>query len=92
MTCCVRGCIERYSILYRFPKDYPEIFEMWTEIIKPVNYELMSPEEIYKKYYVCEKHFSKDCWVQGTKRLIRTAIPSLLIQRKYPSFLITSNI
>ncbi|KAJ8972957.1 hypothetical protein NQ317_000791 [Molorchus minor] len=54
--------------------------EMWLNNIKPPNYENLTTLEIYNKYYVCEKHFSNDCIVAGTRRgLKRTAVPTLHI-------------
>ncbi|KAJ8972523.1 hypothetical protein NQ317_003069, partial [Molorchus minor] len=61
-------------------KKEPEIFRMWLNNIKPPNYENLTTLEIYNKYYVCEKHFSNDCIVAGTRRgLKRTAVPTLHI-------------
>lgn len=81
--CCVTGCENRHSKRHRFPKNDPEIFTLWVERIQPRNFKVMSVDEIYSKYYVCEEHFLLSDIVPGTKRgLKRTAVPAVNIPGK----------
>lgn len=69
--------------MHRFPKNNEHLFRTWLESIKPANYENMTQQQIYDKYYVCEAHFSPNFIVQGTKRgLAAMAVPSLNLPEK----------
>lgn len=70
--------------MHRFPKNDEKLFQIWLQRIKPMNYQHMTPLQIYKKYYVCDAHFSSNCIVEGTKRgLITTAVPSVNLPDRY---------
>lgn len=46
---------------------------------------------IYKQFRVCRLHFDKDCFNGGCKRLLNSAVPSLLLansQRNVAKFLV----
>lgn len=84
--CCVPGCKNLHSKRHRFPKKEPEIFDAWVKRIKPAIYEILTMQEMYNKYVVCEEHFTEDCIVPGLRGRKRTAVPSLNIPGKFYSF------
>jgi hypothetical protein len=77
--CCVLHCEDNISKRHRFPKD-KELFHKWiSNINNPALYNL-TIEQVYKSYYVCDRHFSADCLVPGTLRgLTKTAVPTLCL-------------
>ncbi|XP_023311289.1 uncharacterized protein LOC108911603 [Anoplophora glabripennis] len=78
--CCVPNCLNRSSKRHRFPKSDIDLFKTWLQIIKPVDCDELTIEQIYNRCYVCEDHFSSECFVPGTRRgLTRNAVPTLLI-------------
>lgn len=80
--CCVSQCKNRTSRRHRFPRKYPEVFKLWVERIKPKDFMVLTTEEIYNRYVVCENHFCASDIVPGKRGLKATAIPSLLIPGK----------
>ncbi|XP_044755114.1 uncharacterized protein LOC123314066 [Coccinella septempunctata] len=77
-NCCVPGCMDRVSQRHRFPKANPTIFTTWLEVINPQNWQELSDEQIYNRYYVCHAHFTKNCHFPGSKRgLTIDAVPTI---------------
>lgn len=77
--CCVPNCTNK-GVRHRFPRSNPVIFQKWLDIIKSLNYETLSMDQQYNRYYVCNNHFSDDCFVVGIQRgLKRKALPTLNI-------------
>jgi general transcription factor IIIA len=75
--CCVPGCTDNISTRHRFPKD-PELFQEWKNNVNNPALKDLSVTKVYNLYYICNRHFSKNCLVVGTKRgLTRTAVPTL---------------
>lgn len=83
--CCVPECNDRESKRHRFPgyQKYPKMFEKWLQRIKPHNFQLMSFEEMYSKFYVCESHFRPEDIIESRRGLKLTSIPSVNIPGKY---------
>lgn len=88
--CCVSNCTNKFARRHTFPKRYMSTFKQWVDIIKPPLYETLTTDQIYKKYLVCDDHFSNDCFVPGTKRGLKVhAIPTINIpgtDGKYKNF------
>jgi hypothetical protein len=79
--CCVPGCTDNISTRHRFPKD-PELFQEWKNNVNNPALKDLSVTKVYNLYYICNRHFSKNCLVVGTKRgLTRTAVPTLHLGR-----------
>ncbi|XP_044746884.1 uncharacterized protein LOC123308334 [Coccinella septempunctata] len=77
-NCCVPGCMDRVSQRHRFPKANPTLFKTWLEVIKPQNWQELSDEQIYNRYYVCHVHFTKNYHLPGSKRgLTIDAVPTI---------------
>ncbi|VEN44990.1 unnamed protein product, partial [Callosobruchus maculatus] len=66
--CCVPGCIESRGQRDRLPKPIEELFDLWLERIKPHNYEQLSREQIYNRFYVCNQHFTPNCFLPGSRK------------------------
>ncbi|XP_030758212.1 THAP domain-containing protein 1-like [Sitophilus oryzae] len=78
--CSVPGCINGKPKRHRFPKSDPAIFRQWLVKIDSAKLFSMDNETIYRLCRVCDKHFTRDCIVEGTKRgLKRTAVPTLYL-------------
>ncbi|XP_045473667.1 uncharacterized protein LOC123680055 [Harmonia axyridis] len=76
--CCVRGCTDEISVRHRFPKRNLDIFEKWLQIIQPKNWQELSRERIYDRYYVCHSHFKENYHLPGSQRgLTCHAIPTI---------------
>uniref|UniRef100_A0A1Y1JZB1 THAP-type domain-containing protein n=1 Tax=Photinus pyralis TaxID=7054 RepID=A0A1Y1JZB1_PHOPY len=89
LKCCVPGCTDKTSKRHRFPKDV-QMLRKWVEVIQ--NSALMSqePYTIYKSSYVCDRHFSQEYLVPGTRRgLSRIAVPTLYLTA-FPDVMSTS--
>ncbi|KAJ8980836.1 hypothetical protein NQ317_018416 [Molorchus minor] len=77
-SCCVFACDDLVSSRHRFPKNDEETFKVWVKVVKHPRFATLTPEEIYKSYYVCNRHFSEDAQVKGTRRGLKMgAIPTL---------------
>ncbi|KAG5896664.1 hypothetical protein JTB14_021307 [Gonioctena quinquepunctata] len=78
--CCVEQCHNKFGRRHRFPKTNPEAFKAWVERIKPRNHEILSEEQIYNTFVICEEHFSPEYFVPGSRRgLSYHAVPTLKI-------------
>lgn len=81
--CCVINCRNVPGRRHRFPKRNKDILMKWINVIKPQNYENLTINEIYSKFYICDEHFTPDCFITGTNRGLKaTAIPSLNLPSK----------
>jgi hypothetical protein len=80
--CCVPGCSDRTSKRHRFPKD-EELFKKWVESIQQPCLRNLNQEQIYKSYFVCDRHFMQEYLVPGTKRGLRKdAVPTMYMSGK----------
>ncbi|XP_045471803.1 uncharacterized protein LOC123678701 [Harmonia axyridis] len=78
VKCCVEGCEDVVSMRHRFPKSNPTFFKIWIDNIKPKNWETLSVQQIYNRYYVCHAHFEKCYHLVGSLRgLTVHAVPTL---------------
>lgn len=83
MKCCVLNCTDIHSRRHRFPKNYPDVYKQWLQNVRPVNYENLSVKDVYNKYYVCDSHFTPECFVPGTRRGLRKdAVPTISVPGK----------
>ncbi|XP_025192187.1 uncharacterized protein LOC112592377 [Melanaphis sacchari] len=73
--CVVNHCKSKDVVCHRFPNPKTELQRLvqWMNIIGLKN---IDPESVYKKKFICEKHFTSDCSSPGTKRLNANAYPS----------------
>ncbi|XP_063911425.1 uncharacterized protein LOC135128445 [Zophobas morio] len=76
--CSVPGCDDKVSKRHRFPKE-EQLLKKWIENVNAPLFSSMEPSEIYKKY-VCDRHFSSDFKVPGTRRGLRKdAFPNICL-------------
>lgn len=79
-SCCVRNCKNKGGRRHRFPKNQPDTFKAWLEMVKPRDYKTLSVESIYNRYYICDDHFSAERFVPGTRRGLKVyAVPTVNI-------------
>lgn len=84
-TCCVRKCRNKKGRRHRFPKNHPDTFKAWLEILQPPDYKTLPVDKIYHRYYICDDHFDQDCFVPGTRRGLKVhAVPTLNIPPDSP--------
>ncbi|KAK4882037.1 hypothetical protein RN001_005356 [Aquatica leii] len=80
--CCVSGCVDRISKRHRFPKDV-SLLKEWVKNIKDQRLNTLSPQEIYSKYYVCDRNLVLEYLVPGTRRgLRRDASKKIYLEQK----------
>ena len=78
--CVVISCKSRNGISkHHFPKNDLPRFEVWVQRCGNPKLLTMTPDQIYKSYFVCDLHFDTDCHSEGTKLLKRNAIPTLCL-------------
>lgn len=77
--CCVPGCTDITSSRHRFPKGELDVFNVWVNRINHPRFKNLQPEQIYKTYVVCDRHFTEDNKVRGSKKLIHRVLPTLHI-------------
>ncbi|XP_063903637.1 uncharacterized protein LOC135123066 isoform X2 [Zophobas morio] len=76
--CSVPGCDDKVSKRHRFPKE-EQLLKKWIENVNAPLFSSMEPSELYNKY-VCDRHFSTDFKVPGTRRgLRRDAFPNICL-------------
>ncbi|CAH2100779.1 unnamed protein product [Euphydryas editha] len=74
-TRCVFDC-EHFDVLHRFPKPFDDRFRQWKEIVgEPL--EGKTDKEIHTNYRICNQHFESQYFYPHSKRLARTAYPTL---------------
>ncbi|KAL1489053.1 hypothetical protein ABEB36_013998 [Hypothenemus hampei] len=86
--CCVPNCKppkqgEKVFIMRMLPIRDPERYKIWINRIG--NSDLKNCEDLkeaYKKYRVCERHFSSHCIITGEKQIKRDSLLTLHL----PSF------
>ncbi|XP_069365826.1 uncharacterized protein [Maniola hyperantus] len=75
---CVFGC-EQFDVLHHFPKpghSSLKRFQQWKEIVGQ-DLESKTDDEIYTNYRICNHHFEDRFLYHHSKRLAKTAFPSL---------------
>jgi hypothetical protein len=78
--CCVPYCKDNISKRHRFPKGDENIFNKWVNNVRHPKFEGLNKDQIYRSYYVCDRHFEEEFKVPGTKRGLRKdAMPSLFL-------------
>lgn len=81
--CCVVGCHDKHSKRHRFPLRDHKLFKLWLDSIDNPKLSKLPLKHIYKRYYVCDRHFSIKCKVPGTKRgLTANAVPTVYLIEK----------
>jgi hypothetical protein len=66
--CCVPYCKDNISKRHRFPKGDENIFNKWVNNVRHPKFEGLNKDQIYRSYYVCDRHFEEEFKVPGTKR------------------------
>lgn len=83
--CVVLGCDTSYSDIktprHRFPKN-ELIFNTWVERCGNNKLLNMPMNEVYKRFVMCDKHFTPNCKSPGFKKLILTSVPTLKLPGK----------
>ncbi|CAH2100578.1 unnamed protein product [Euphydryas editha] len=76
---CVFGCVTKGVSIHNFPNPskFPERFRQWVNLVGAPLFGI-SDAEIYKKYKVCDVHFTNEDRNRN-KRLNAIAVPSLCI-------------
>ncbi|XP_050311009.1 uncharacterized protein LOC126746710 [Anthonomus grandis grandis] len=76
--CCVPGCKDFLSKTHRFPKNNLPVFRAWIRAVKPKNWDILTLDQVYNRYLVCDVHFAKkDCMPGFQRGLKANAVPML---------------
>ncbi|KAL1489204.1 hypothetical protein ABEB36_014137 [Hypothenemus hampei] len=85
--CCVPNCkstggkkTKKPISMRALPISDPERYKIWIHRIR--NPKLTACEELkaaYRKFRICDLHFSIHCFLMGEKRLMRNSLPTLFI-------------
>lgn len=83
ISCCVLNCSDKFQPRHRFPVNHPEICKKWIEATgnPKVQAFVNDLESVYKKYFVCQRHFKNDDIVP----LEFSVRPNILKKRVVPS-------
>lgn len=78
-VCSVPGCGNKFLPLYRFPDPAKRlhIFQQWVRGLNNPQFKNLLPMQIYKRGFVCHKHFVSDDFIVGTRKLLHTAVPTI---------------
>lgn len=86
MSCCVPLCpndikVNKDVSYHLFPHPEKEQYRHneWMIAINSSKLYAKKPILIYRQYRVCRRHFDKDCFNGGCKRLLNTAVPTLFL-------------
>lgn len=78
-NCCVPNCFDQHSKRHRFPKSDEKLFNFWVEMIGNPLLNTKSVEQIYKTYYICDRHFVGEFKTSGHRGLLPKAYPTLFL-------------
>lgn len=82
-TCSVIACKDDISVRHRLPLNNTDVFDLWVEKLNHPRFKDLTPEQIYKSYYVCDRHFTEDVRVHGAKTDIQYGcVPTLYLSGK----------
>lgn len=92
MSCCVPLCpndikINKDISYHIFPHPEKEQYRHneWMTAINSSKLYAKKPILVYRQYRVCRRHFDKDCFNGGCKRLLNTAVPTLYLHSSQKS-------
>ncbi|KAJ8915356.1 hypothetical protein NQ315_008243 [Exocentrus adspersus] len=82
--CSVPGCPNRTNKRHIFPVRDSSLMKLWLARVANPILNSLSTENIYRNYYVCDKHFSENDKVPDTRRGLKAdALPSLYLSEHH---------